>query len=502
MSLNLLSTELDTRVFGYLNRLDRSRLMRVSKTYYLTGRPLLYTNIRLRNDQDDQIKLLLTTFLERKELTDYVQSFELEGPSTDPVPGPMTHSDESRKILALYDRVVPYVPLAEHRIEYLECGGLTPQYRGNWTFQVFQDDKRYDGALALLLCLATQMRKLSITVPATGLSLTLDIMQRSRNPTATGSVSPLFANLEKLRIISTWASGRINDISVTTGLQELILKNDRVVDYLYAPHISIPIKTPLRKLVLHNVKRSTTVVENMLGNPWFESLEVLKVQNPTMPQSATVHMIPYDYSLLKETVLTSLPALKEFTWTGTQAFDSRITFTPFGSFKDFNDLEVLRIDYKLFSEPLDLAEVGSSRQQIMSGLGKFVNFLPPNLQVLAIYGLEYSVLRDLFSDWDVKAWRPMNGHDTMRSFRQSLPKLKKITVIINMARSGLHTPAVNLETIGLVLNRLPLLGDVMMSSGVQFELWYWTKRDNTSKYFHATSDEMVEILNNELKKNQ
>jgi hypothetical protein len=250
MSLQALSTEVDALIFGYLDKADKSRLMRVSKAYYETGKPLLYSEIRLGNNQDEKIKLLLLTFLERPKLSKHVLSFYLERDTEesdfevlteslngalddeflDAMNGASNHTNrlwnlqEDARTRYVCGRLMSSTVLLEHTINHVSCGGLTAQARLHWLSRALDSSRNYDGALALILCLAPRMRYLHLTKPKErDLHITLGIMQGSCAPTSTGSISPLFEKLETLRMTDFSASNDGSNITVATGLKELIL---------------------------------------------------------------------------------------------------------------------------------------------------------------------------------------------------------------------------------------------------------------------------------------
>jgi hypothetical protein len=495
MSLQALSTEVDALIFGYLDKADKSRLMRVSKAYYETGKPLLYSEIRLRNDQDDKIKLLLVTFLERPKLPKHVLSFHLEPTTGYP------HSDafndvfyRTSELLDVRDdpgkhnvceRLMSCTELFKKAIEHVSCGRLTTRGRMHWLSRAFQTSREYDGALALILCLSTQLRNLTLSRPeGCDLLVTSEIMQGSCAPTNTGGVSPLFAKLSKLRTIGFAPTNFITfdseiDATVTTGLKELYMENTHHLGKLIVPHASLPLKSHLRKLALHKVDMTLAAFKGILSSHWMETLHIMHVTEPTISQRAERVA---DFSSLKETMLAHVPALREFVWTGPTKLGFENRYTPFGSLKDFKHLEILRIDCEIFAGDQDHidTELGFTSHQISSSLSKFVNSFPSGLKLLELHGLRYDVLRAFLVGWDFENSDPLTSHDAMRNIRQSLPKLEKIMFIINMIPSSFyntsHDPEQYEHSIRWVLDDLRLLADEMASSGAKLEAWCWRNR--------------------------
>jgi hypothetical protein len=500
MSLQALSTEVDTLIFGYLDRADRSRLMRVSKAYYETGKPFLYSEIRLRNDQGHRVKLLLLTLLQRPKLVECIVHFHLE-------PGKDTTSGDNYEPGAyktypdgdLCDRLMSHAAMVKDAIYKIPFGDTS--FRLKLFSRVWTSYPCFDGALALILCLAVRMKDLSLAAPKEDdLRTTQEVIRHSSTPASAMTTSPLFANMESLRIIGPLAvvdsnrrsyGGDRNFAPITIGLKELVLEDNWCSDFK-TPQSLLSFKSPFTRLVLDKVEIGCRALEGLFREPWAKTLEVLHVtgsykRNGLEHDFYTSGLGITDFQKLNETMVAHLPALKEFVWIKAGSWARVVSFTLFESFKAIEHLEILRIDYDLFvrreSNPPNFV-YARDYLQTLPGLAMVKEFLPPQLKVLELHRIEFRTMTAFYESITTGSDQP-SALDVLRNMRKSLPRLEKVVIVIDMRFFILWTaqdmtPELYEECEKPQVHYLRSLADMMLDLGVQLEVRYLTDKARVS----------------------
>ncbi|KAF2818686.1 hypothetical protein CC86DRAFT_413803 [Ophiobolus disseminans] len=269
-------------------------------------------------------------------------------------------------------------------IKQVACEAIDSQLQTTWLIRVFRPHPQFDGALALILCLASQLNYLDIvTSHHRSLTMTQDIIRAL----GCSPADPAEANHSFRKLHTIHVNG--GSPPVILGIKELVISHACFLGGFSISKLSFP--STLTKLVLDNGAFKPEILERALCNPWFDKNELLHVITAA---NARGWPKDYNYSNLKQLLYENLPTLKNFVWKKTWKLSESAEHRIFGSFKSFTAMEVLRIDYDLFSGRY--GKYGKSvdptlrHLQTLPDLTTFEEFLPPNLQILEIHGLEWS----------------------------------------------------------------------------------------------------------------
>lgn len=77
MSLDKLSTELDTTIAKHLDKAALSTFSKTSKYYRSVAEPYLYKDVLLRGYDECTLKRLFFTLLDRKELAQHIRNMTI-----------------------------------------------------------------------------------------------------------------------------------------------------------------------------------------------------------------------------------------------------------------------------------------------------------------------------------------------------------------------------------------------------------------------------------------
>jgi hypothetical protein len=146
----------------------------------------------------------------------------------------------------------------------------------------------------------------------------------------------------------------------------------------------------LRRMILECIDVDFEMLEYIFATAAFPNLEVINASDigrrylPDTPDNAEM----YDCSRLKQAMVDRVSRLRQFAWTRmAYDYDNDTEFTsirPFGSFRDLERLEDLRIDYNLFADPdVDLGLPALIIDQLHS------ENVPTGLQSFEIVGADW-----------------------------------------------------------------------------------------------------------------
>jgi hypothetical protein len=192
MALEALPTELQLQILGYLNGgplysegAPLSRVMRTSKYFHKLAEPILYDDINLATCDDDRIKQLLITLTLHKDIRRAVHHFRLYyddcdlGQNQSVRHGWFIGEPDPRgpNLSATIWSHITDVTRALQTL--LDPHSLPTELKIGWLRKVLEPYPLLDGALALLLCLTTDINTISIIPSAEDrLSMTRFVLGR------------------------------------------------------------------------------------------------------------------------------------------------------------------------------------------------------------------------------------------------------------------------------------------------------------------------------------
>jgi hypothetical protein len=172
-----LSTEIDEMVLGYLPTPSLNTLSMTSKYYRTISEPHLYKNIVFASGDTYGIFNLLFSLLNRRELAQHIRSFTLLKEDLDDDESDADIDPKCSVGEALHSDVWMFVPKINELIDEL-CVDETFAFAMRWLGNVIEGGISYDGALALILCLAHKIQHLGLATTEDRLYITLHVMNK------------------------------------------------------------------------------------------------------------------------------------------------------------------------------------------------------------------------------------------------------------------------------------------------------------------------------------
>ncbi|KAF2254713.1 hypothetical protein BU26DRAFT_559376 [Trematosphaeria pertusa] len=333
--MDKLPTELDVRIVSFLqgDRQALNAVSQVSEHYRSLAEPYLYENISLTTYQEYAIKCLLRTLIDRNELAQYIKNFDLT-PETRAVRQPS-------KGPALYHDFWEYVNPIRDMIRSFKC--LHPGAALEWFGRVFERKPYFDGAVALILCMATNLESINLNeTRADHLRMTRELLLNAWWQNDDASDAYPFHKLKKLALHGAECdSAFVAPVLATITSLELSNCNQAQIRFFTQ---EAPRNPQLRTLIFKNAYNVNPIYfhSNFRGPymPWLRNIKELVVQTPGG------YTDDWDLPRLMEDFETYLPNLELLEWTRTayiEAAESR----EFDTFKNLSKLKTLRVDHNL-----------------------------------------------------------------------------------------------------------------------------------------------------------
>jgi hypothetical protein len=438
MSLQALPSELDSVILSHLNMRDKSHMTMVSKYYRRIEEPLLYERISLWTDEDDRIKHLLLTLLQRVDLRPFVKQFRLrqeEGVSPEPLPQ-LTDRISYRSDpdgAELSESIWAQTPTIRNLLADLSPRyDISAEFRMIWFAKVLEQFPLFDGALSLLLCLITKVSDITLQFSSDQpIPTTLEILGAiDWNVPHDDDQDKPFRDLKSLCVTDTGERKCAYPLRISLGLRHLVLRGN-CDPYLYWPH-EPPVGTnTLRMLSLYDVDIDPQYLLDALRSSWLSNLEDLTLNGVGRGDALSDQERPwlsFDYSLLKQAMLEHLPKLKCFRCLDMVLYLSDAPdVIPFGSFGAFSQLRILSIDLDLLlgTGYLQTSEDATTDMNALS------SYFPQTLEVLDIGQLEWFVVKGMFSAYLALCDDEPRADDEIQQSLAALP-VKTIRFSINL----------------------------------------------------------------------
>ncbi|KAF2818685.1 hypothetical protein CC86DRAFT_433211 [Ophiobolus disseminans] len=429
MPLHKLSTELDVIVVGYLDPSAIEPMTHVSKYYRELAEPRLYRHVCFAATQGRRITQFLLTLLERPDLRPQVESIELYSHSNDQPP-PMsilqTHPGDPSGV-SLYHRLTSQqATIRSVILTTLAHTSSTPENRTHFFLRVFDPFPYFDGALAIVVCLANKVKMVRLTLsPGHHLPTTRHMLNLDWTISHGGRPDCPLQDLELYELRNDTGRHFNFNAAISPSMRCLKLEGYRSIRQLLTPRSAPPTIRPLTHIKLIHVNLDPQILRDAIRSPWFAGLEVLWVQvigdlsvAPNQPRPWET----FDYRKLETTMAAYLPKLHTFCWVGT-IIRSGQTPTPFGTFSQLEKLKTLFLDYKLFLANGVLYELPS--KAYLEG------FFPKGLSDFDLCGLNWVLVRYIHSRF---LGGIENRENKLYEFAQFVSRLpvKRITIVVNM----------------------------------------------------------------------
>ncbi|KAF2818654.1 hypothetical protein CC86DRAFT_413775 [Ophiobolus disseminans] len=406
MSLQALPTELDLRIIQLLDLVDMCHVTLVSQYYSEIAHPVLYERITFWNDDGDRIRKLLATFLDHRDLGQFVKYFRLrQDPLGRPTPQARRlcdrmHFETSPVKKTLYDLVRVQAGRMAEVIETISSRcNIVPEHSVAWVSKPFELHPLFDDSLSLLLCLVPNLTELGLELTSTHpLPITLHTISNiDWNLSDAADLRKPFGKLKELCITSGREVGetsRIFCVGIDTGMECVKIRGNRECILRYLPHPPLTNAGSLRHFELDCVDFDPEMMTDAIKSSWLSNLKTFIVQGVGRADSVRTSDGPYlryDYSLLKQAMSKHLPKLEMFHWTD-MAYNYNYLheeLVPFAAFAAFPQLKDLCIDYNLLFESNEV----NTPQSELPKLTTLSTVFPAHLQVFGFCGITWSLLQ-------------------------------------------------------------------------------------------------------------
>jgi hypothetical protein len=473
MSLCGLPSELKDHVLWELGREALGRMMQVSKSYRKIGEPILYKHVDFRDHEGIRIKLLLVTLIDRDDLRYSIRSLKLWHDHSTQTPHGLSHETAS-KIQDLSERIWSQTKaITDIFNQLLRPYPNTVELKVKWLTNVLKSSPSFDAALALILCLATQITTIDIFVAAiTPFSITHAVL-RERNwyaPTTQGPDQPL-QKLQSLRIKDNRDQDRnfgLFFLPQITKFEATYITGGLTIDFPF----SLPDSpVALKSLNLSHVTFDPKLLEQAITSQRFPCLETLKVCDvgsrnaPTIPNQ---YWIRYDYNRLKKAMAAHLPKLHTFAWTCLFYHRSSGALKPFGDFSRFAKVSELELDYSLHIRD---DEEHALQLQRLPQFPAFQDLLPTSLERLTLSALDWDTFENIFN-----TARPATHDSALQRIAQVASNVfvEEIDIIFNLGegRGCITTQNTPMSKADPFVGFLQRVSDGLHAVGICFRAYY------------------------------
>jgi hypothetical protein len=403
MSLDDLPTELDDHIIGYLDMADTNSISRVDKYYRKLSEPHLYEHLNARKNNPRRLRLLLRTLLCHKDLRPLIKGLVLNLSRDESVTLQLLTPPNDRQITsavldpqgdAFYQDLQSLLIHINDAINGIVGSELPAQFKMAWFGKIFEPYSLFDGALSLILCMATSLQSFDLQVSDYHpLPVTLEVPTLIDWYTMKKTNVP-FQNLQHVAICSNGQLDNSYPAYVVPGLRELhISGNSSLSEFNYPWGTG---NRALSKLVMDGIIFDPRKLQDVVESTWFRNLEYLHISAAGRGSYSDMYeyqpfiMWRYDFGQLKDAMVKHCPRLREFWWISMQQPEPEQDFMPFGSFAAFTELEELRIEYTM------LAGIDQEMLQSADTLSALSDMLPPKLTVLQLDGVQWQAFANAF----------------------------------------------------------------------------------------------------------
>lgn len=358
MSLDILPTELDLLVLGFLRQADLATVCGVSRNYHKTAEPLLYRNIVIENNLHARARVLLLTLIARGELAASAKSLTVANDvKRDARSQGYRFSD--------VERAKPFLQQVMNRA--VGPGATTEKIRLRWMKKILSDCGA-QGSLAVVVYLAINIETISYGTNGIARALRFSKFLRA----FTKFEEELHISRRNVRHLNICSHTALH-ISLPLSLETVCIKGS---SYLRMCE-PFPVLEQLRTLELVACTLDVSTIRNFLDEGRAPNLTKLVIRK-------TMYRSSQDYRLLIDILQRNCPKLEVFVFSdlryGSSAIRALRDLNGFGSLKE------LRID-------LDLLNAIEDRDKLLAP----ESLLPPNLSTLHITRVKYTHLVDIIA---------------------------------------------------------------------------------------------------------
>ena len=436
---NDLPPELHHNIYERLPRKKLLEMLGMSRRYRDIAEKVLYKELVFDRDHYSRIGRLFLTVVGRPKLAKLIRSLTITYE-----PG---HRVDSLANDAYYKRFWNNITTVRDTIENLSKE-MDNEFMLRWFGSVYAGSGLYDGAQAVIICLATNLEHLELEP----WSITTRVLNHEWKLSDNNSTTRPFCNLKNLN-----ARGRLyGTVPVFPWMESLSIKPER----WSVRHGSLPIHLPyrstsstLRVLEMSKVDVSPVAFEQLCSLTELSNVKELKISKVFVGYESSW---PKDYDLRRiiQVIEGHLLNLEVLHWFQHDWEKENTSTRAFGSFKGLSKLRELKIDAQLLATHDHIYDPDAE----VLALTRPAEYLPDSLEALHVLCL---TAHDERIDLALQLARTMN----LRSLELSLNLEEWYTYWHRVADEGAHE---------LRKSRRKFFRDTvadMIASGIKMRVW-------------------------------
>lgn len=299
MSIETLLTELDDTVIRRVGEAELSALSQTSKYYRTFTEPYLYSRIVLFTAHHERAALLFRTILHRQNLAKHINSLEVKYGDTVAA----TKGFTQEQVVEAWQSII----LVKDTISSITKDG----YLGlavRWLSRVLLGPPSFDGGLAIVLCLASNLEVLDLeTSSAETLPITREVLSIPWKDVASSELGFPFS---KLRSLGVYGDGRhrVPHLPWLTSMRAKGRPAYRTeLQLFHYPYADFETETKLTQLEIDAVTFDPFWLEEILPSPAFRALRQLIVSRTREYSEGSYE---YDFQRISDAIVAHLPDLE------------------------------------------------------------------------------------------------------------------------------------------------------------------------------------------------
>lgn len=322
---------------------------------------------------------------------------------------PIHRQDTNISLILDRDGPVLYQSLLKHAPA---IGAIIASIRANHNLEaqlemalfskVFEPYPLLDGALALIVCMATGLLELGLDFHlGQPLAMTRYLLSSVdwRLSALTICEYPIMhirsVRIQEVRCQNSDEQVDRDTFTVLPGLQYLTIGGNHGLGQISHARLRATDSATLRTLTLKEVNFDPQMLHDMIQLPFARNLKIIAVL--ALGQRGTWDRINrpwehYDYEKFKNSMLKHLPQLHSCIWLGMSYLQSG---KGFGTFSGFTELIELHIDHQLMSnKSIRITDTG-----LIGDPNTVLGYFPPSLQIFKLCGVRWLQMVALLNEF-------------------------------------------------------------------------------------------------------
>jgi len=299
----------------------------------------LYKDLVSDADHAFRIGMLFHTILDRPDLAILIKSVKVTD-KTKPIVARKASVVDNAYHLLFWNKIITVRDLLETFAQSLDQGIVS-----RWFGSIYTSPSSFDGTLAAILCLATNLEHLDLKAVRNDLPITTNIIGRNWDTMGQSPDTFPFCNLKSICIrgdvngtlpVLPWFDTLSNICKFTFYLRD---------HFLHFPYPCRAIGTNLRALETTNISIGPDEFEKLFSSRDLRNLRELKISGIYVRSGTS--WVDYDLQLMIHTFEAYLPGLEVLHWTQHDWMREGVDLGTFRNLKGLPKLRELKVDVHL-----------------------------------------------------------------------------------------------------------------------------------------------------------